>query len=90
MKYLLNIIIALLLTTMVSAQDKASTKNKIREANIGGYMILKVDKVDTTFNAGYSMYAAAFPLVKEYPGRSFQSGLFGSWMFPQNNSPLTK
>ena len=90
MKYLFNIIIALLLTTMVAAQDKASTGKSIREANVGGYMITRVDKVDTTFNAGYSMYAAAFPLVKEYPGRSFQSGLFGSWMFPQNNSPLAK
>ena len=69
MKYLFNIIIALLLTTMVSAQDKASTNKAIREANVGGYMITRVDKVDTTFNAGYSMYAAAFPLVKEYPGR---------------------
>ena len=32
----------------------------------------------------------AWPLVKQYPGRAFQSGLFGTWMFPENNSPLTK
>jgi hypothetical protein len=51
-------------------------------------MITRVEKVDTTFNAGYSMYAAAWPLVKENPGRAFQSGMFCTWMFPQNNGPL--
>ncbi len=60
----------------------------MRNGNVGGYMITKVEKVDTTFNAGYSMYAAAWPLVKQYPGRSFQSGLFGTWMFPRNDGEL--
>lgn len=78
----------ILLVNPVSAQDKAG--KSIRQGNVGGYMILKVDKVDTAFNAGYSMYAAAWPLVKEYPGRSFQSGLFGTWMFPQNKGSLAR
>ncbi|MGM0573780.1 MAG: hypothetical protein ACQESL_08510, partial [Bacteroidota bacterium] len=43
------------------------------------------ERVDESYNAGYSMYAAAWPLLKEYPGRSFQSGLFGTWMHPQND-----
>ena len=34
------------------------------------------------------MYAAAWPLIKEYPGRSFQSGLFGTWMHPSYDGPL--
>jgi hypothetical protein len=79
-----------LLATSVSAQDIALRDKAIRKGNVGGYMITKVEKVDTTYNAGYSMYAAAWPLVKEYPGRSFQSGLFGTWMHPQNNETLTK
>jgi hypothetical protein len=70
------------------AQQKASKVLPIRDVNIGGYMIANVERVNTTYNAGYSMYAAAYPLVKEYPGREFQSGLFGTWMFPQNNTPL--
>lgn len=90
LKQLFAIILCILPLHFVSAQGKASGDESIRKGNVGGYMITKVEKVDTTFNAGYSMYAAAWPLVKEYPGRSFQSGLFGTWMFPQNNGPLTK
>jgi len=83
-------ILCTLLVHIVSAQEKSSGEKAIRNGNVGGYMITKVEKGDITYNAGYSMYAAAWPLVKEYPGRSFQSGLFGTWMFPENNSPLTK
>jgi hypothetical protein len=78
----------LILLAPVFSQD--NTGKSIRQGNVGGYMILKVDKVDVSYNAGYSMYAAAWPLVKKYPGRSFQSGLFGTWMFPQNDNPLSK
>ena len=77
-----------ILLAPVSAQDNAG--KSIRQGNVGGYMILKVDKVDVSYNAGYSMYAAAWPLMKKYPGRSFQSGLFGTWMFPQNDNPITR
>jgi len=66
------------------AQDKKNTSGdiKIREGNIGGYMIAQTQKVDQSYNAGFSIYAAAWPLLKEYPGSCFQSGLFGTWMFP--------
>lgn len=76
--------------TAVTAQnnkDKSDAK-KIRKANVGGYMITQREKVDESYNAGYSMYAAAWPLLKEYSGRSFQSGLFGTWMHPQYDGPL--
>ena len=82
------IFLIFLVVPFVSAQDKASGDEAIRKGNVGGYMITKVEKVDTTYNAGYSMYAAAWPLVREYPGRSFQSGLFGTWMHPQHDGPL--
>ncbi|MCP4313721.1 MAG: hypothetical protein GY790_20905 [Bacteroidetes bacterium] len=58
------------------------------KAHAGGYLITQREKVDESYNAGYSMYAAAWPLVKEYPGRSFQSGLFGTWMHPEHDGPL--
>ena len=41
------------------------------------------EKVDEKYNAGFSMYVAAWPLLKNYPGQDFQSGLFGTWMFAQ-------
>ncbi|NHE56635.1 hypothetical protein G9Q97_07385 [Cyclobacterium sp. GBPx2] len=79
-----------LVATVASAQDaEYSTKEgTIRKANVGGYMITQREKVDESYNAGYSMYAAAWPLLREYPGRSFQSGLFGTWMHPQYDGPL--
>ncbi len=88
LKSLFAIILCLLTAPFVTAQEKTSGVVSIRDAHIGGYMVAQVASVNTTFNAGYSMYAAAWPLVKEYPGKSFQSGLFGTWMFPQNDGPL--
>jgi hypothetical protein len=76
----------ILIATLAAAQD--SINKPLRKGNIGGYMITRIEKVDDAFNAGYSMYAAAWPLVKAYPGRSFQSGLFGTWMHPQHDGPL--
>ena len=36
------------------------------------------------------MYVAAWPLLKNYPGQEFQSGLFGTWMFAQYDGPTPK
>jgi hypothetical protein len=82
--------ILLLFVTAVSAQNTKgkSEESMIRKANVGGYMITQREKVDESYNAGYSMYAAAWPLLREYSGRSFQSGLFGTWMHPQYDKPL--
>ena len=33
------------------------------------------------------MYVAAWPLLKNYPGKRFQTGLFGTWMFAQYDGP---
>ena len=50
---------------------------------MAGYLIVPHEKVADSFDAGFSMYVAAWPLLKSYPGSDFQSGLFGTWMFPQ-------
>lgn len=50
---------------------------------MAGYLIVPHERVDAKFNAGFSMYVAAWPLLRTYPGQEFQSGLFGTWMFPQ-------
>jgi hypothetical protein len=36
------------------------------------------------------MYVAAWPLLKNYPGNRFQSGLFGTWMFARNDGIARK
>ncbi|TVQ04301.1 MAG: hypothetical protein EA381_00445 [Planctomycetaceae bacterium] len=51
---------------------------------MAGYLLVPHAKVDESYNAGFSLYVAAWPLLKTYPGQRFQSGLFGTWMFAQN------
>jgi hypothetical protein len=81
-------LLATLFVSQVSAQDILLKDTGIQKGNVGGYLITKTEKVDESYNAGYSMYAMAYPLLEEYPGREFQTGLFGTWMFPQNDEPL--
>lgn len=50
---------------------------------MAGYLLVPHERVDKSYNAGFSMYVAAWPLLKSYPGQEFQSGLFGTWMFAQ-------
>jgi hypothetical protein len=54
---------------------------------MAGYLIVPHGRVPETYNAGFSMYVAAWPLLREYPGRRFQTGLFGTWMHPQYDGP---
>ncbi len=58
-----------------------------RKAEMAGYLLVPHEKVDKTYNAGFSLYAAAWPLLKNYPGQQFQTGLFGTWMFAQYDGP---
>jgi hypothetical protein len=55
----------------------------VQPAEMAGYLLVPHEKVPETYNAGFSMYVAAWPLLKEYPGRRFQTGLFGTWMHAQ-------
>ncbi len=55
---------------------------------MAGYLLVPHTRVDSSYNAGFSMYVTAWPLLSEYPGNRFQTGLFGTWMFPQRDKPL--
>ena len=52
---------------------------------MAGYLLVGQERVPETYDAGFSMYVAAWPLLREYPGRRFQTGLFGTWMFPRRD-----
>src|SRR5512136_1010032 len=56
---------------------------QVQEGEMAGYLLVPNEKVPTTYNAGFSLYVAAWPLLQEYPGHQFQSGLPGTWMFAQ-------
>jgi hypothetical protein len=59
----------------------------IQKGEMAGYLLVPNEKVPETFNAGFSMYVAAWPLLREYPGHRFQTGLFGTWMHAQYGGP---
>jgi hypothetical protein len=59
-------------------------------SELAGYLIVPHRRVSPEFNAGFSMYVAAWPLLRNYPGDRFQSGLFGTWMFSQFDGPAPK
>ena len=55
----------------------------LQEGEMAGYLFGPTEKVPEEFNGGFSLYAAAWPLVATYPGHRFQTGLCGTWMHPQ-------
>ncbi len=68
--------------------DNTPTNTDTREnAQVVGYLKMQYQPAPESFNAGYSMYVAAWPLVESYPGSQFQTGLFGTWMFGQPDDP---
>lgn len=69
----------------LSAQEKP--QEKPQKAEMAGYLLVPHARVAAKYNAGFSMYVAAWPLLKNYPGQQFQSGLFGTWMFAQLDRP---
>ena len=78
------------LVTVFGLQTKVPLAQKPKVTEMAGYLIVPHDKVPTTYNAGFSMYVAAWPLLETYPGQDFQSGLFGTWMFPQTDGGKRK
>lgn len=69
------------------AEAVLAANNPAEPAEMAGYLLVPHGKVDSKYNAGFSMYVAAWPLLKNYPGQEFQSGLFGTWMFAQYDGP---
>jgi len=69
------------------AEGLIGATNQIQKGEMAGYLLVANERVQETYNAGFSMYVAAWPLLEEYPGRRFQTGLFGTWMHAQYDGP---
>ena len=75
----------------VAAAPVPKPEAKLEHGEMAGYLLVPNEKVPETFNAGFSMYISAWPLLKQYPGQRFQSGLPGTWRFAQPvDQPLEK
>jgi hypothetical protein len=74
--------------TLASATTAAAAAAEgVQPAEMAGYLLVPTNRVPDSFNAGFSMYVAAWPLLDAYPGHRFQTGLFGTWMHPQYDGP---
>ena len=56
---------------------------EVKKAEMAGYLLVSSEKIPDGYNAGFSLYAAAWSLLQQYPGHRFQTGLFGTWMHAQ-------
>ncbi|WP_235951819.1 hypothetical protein [Crateriforma spongiae] len=76
-----------LLVLMASA---AGAQTPVRDAVMAGYLLAPNQKVPGEYDSGFSVYVSAWPLLEHYPGRRFQTGLFGTWMFPVFDPPVRR
>jgi len=72
-----------LLTALTIALPGTAFSAEAQKAEMAGYLLVSTEKVPEEFNAGFSLYAAAWPLLQQYPGHRFQTGLVGTWMHAQ-------
>ncbi len=82
-KPLMFFVFRLTLVYLLLLSPQAKAANPPQAGEMAGYLLVPNEKVPGSFNAGFSMYVAAWPLLNEYPGHQFQTGLFGTWMFAQ-------
>jgi hypothetical protein len=77
----------LILLSVLPPQVRAGEPEPIQPGEMAGYLLIPASKVDESYNAGFSLYSAAWPLLKQYPGHRFQTGLCGTWMHAQFDGP---
>jgi len=75
-------LITAVLTTLVFLLPDAVLA-EVQKGEMAGYLLVSTEKVPDEYNAGFSLYSAAWPLLQKYPGHRFQTGLFGTWMHAQ-------
>ena len=80
-----RVVVCFVLTSSAFLAHAAGAE--VQKGEMAGYLLVPNERVPKTFNAGFSMYVAAWPLLKSYPGNRFQTGLFGTWMFAQYDGP---
>ena len=71
----------------LSATFAAGDTSPIKKGEMAGYLMVPTERIPESYNAGFSMYVAVWPLLDQYPGKRFQTGLFGTWMHARNDTP---
>src|SRR5580658_9970149 len=78
------VVVLTLFTALLIGLTGTTRAADVEDGEMAGYLLVSTDKVPDNFNAGFSLYAAAWPLLQHYPGHRFQTGLFGTWMDAQH------
>ena len=75
-------------TSIYGNLQEDQQKNPIVEngCQLSGYLSVSSEEVPNKYNGGFSIYSSAWSIKVEYPGRHFQSGLFGLWMGAQHDT----
>lgn len=75
---------AVLSITLLLTFSYATNAQIVDASRTGFTWITTEDISDQTFGSGYTMYSAAWPIFKNYPGpEDFQMGLAGCWLTTQ-------
>jgi len=82
-RFLALLTFCLALVSVLPLGPVTGASGQVPKGEMAGYLLVPHGKVPETYNAGFSMYVAAWPLLEKYPGNRFQSGLFGTWMHAQ-------
>ena len=72
---------------VLPAGSLIGASKSIRDGEMAGYLGVPHERVPEKYGGGFSLYVAAWPLLEEYPGNRFQTGLFGTWMHAKNDKP---
>lgn len=59
-------------------------KGEPEKTHVAGYILTAYENVPESYGGGYSMYTAIWPFLETHPGKFYQSGLMGTWMYAQN------
>lgn len=73
---------SIVVLTFAVTFHSATAQSPPSAAQMAGYLLVPNERVPQDYGGGFSMYVAAWPLLENYPGNRFQTGLFGTWMHP--------
>ncbi|MBB3206163.1 hypothetical protein FHS27_001971 [Rhodopirellula rubra] len=72
-------------TSKPDTSSHTETDSKPTPVETAGYLLVPHEKLSEKYDAGFSLYVSAWPLLDKYPGNRFQTGLFGTWMFAKTD-----
>lgn len=72
------------LVTLTAVAQAAAQAQSTYDLTIGGYLKVFTERTPDVYDAGFSFYTAAWPLLGNYPdGNAVQTGLYGTWFHPR-------